>query len=290
LRNKRTATIGVLIQDIGEGYGSLIIGGIEHVLREHHYLFLLANHHHRSELLDRYIRLLIERGVEGFIVIDTELKEALPLPTVAVSGQQQWPGMTNIAVDHEHAASAGLRHLVELGHSSIVFIKGQTFSSDSEERWAHYMQAAKQMGVTVRPELCIGLEDEDSSPLVGYTVMQRLLKKTRDFTAVFAYNDISAIGAMRALSEMGLRVPHDVSVVGFDDIQSAAFHSPSLTTVRQPLRKMGEIAATVLLKRLGQSQDRGERIAVEPLLIVRESTAPALDSSFPSPKRASLAK
>lgn len=275
LRNKKTCMIGVLIQDLGEGYGSLLISGIETVLREQQYLYLLATHHHRPELLDRYINSLMDRGVEGFIVIDTDLKQALRLPTVAISGHRRLSGVTNITLDQKGAAEQGLGHLVSLGHSRIVFIKGQSFSSDSEERWECYMATAKEMGVQVYPELCVELESEDSSPQVGYPVMRRLLEKTRDFTAVFAYNDISAIGAIRALTDVGLRVPEDVSVVGFDDIQSAAFHNPSLTTVRQPLRKMGGLAATTLLERLSGTRDYLETIAVEPELIIRESTRPA---------------
>jgi len=121
----------------------------------------------------------------------------------------------------------------------------------------------------------VQLESEDMSPQAGYPVMKRLLEKTRDFTAVFAYNDLSAIGAIRALTDVGLRVPQDVSVVGFDDIPTAAFYSPSLTTVRQPLRDMGQIAASTLLGRLNESTEPPATIAVEPELIVRESTGPA---------------
>jgi DNA-binding LacI/PurR family transcriptional regulator len=272
LRKKKTMTVGILIQDMGEGYGSLIINGIEGALRDRQYLYLLASHHHRAELLERYINLLLERGVEGFIVIDTDLKHPLPLPTVAISGHRNLRGVTNIVLDHKRAAEQGLSYLKSLGHSNIVVIKGQSFSSDSEDRWRAIMSTAKELGVEIRPELCTQLEDEDSSPQVGYPVMRRLLDKHRDFTAVFAYNDISAIGSIRALTDVGMKVPEDVSVIGFDDIQSAAFHNPSLTTVRQPLRKMGEIAATALLERLNGSKEYPDEIAVEPELIVREST------------------
>lgn len=275
LRNKKTSTIGVLIRDMGDAYGSVLITGIEGVLREEQYFYLLANHHHRAELLDRYINLLLDRGVEGFIAIDTDLRQPLPAPTVAISGHRALPGVTNIVVDQQRAAEEGLKHLVSLGHTRIVFIRGQSFSSDAAERWECYLSAAKGLRIAVDPELFVQLESEDMSPQAGYPVMARLLEKTRDFTAVFAYNDLSAIGAIRALNDVGLRVPQDVSVVGFDDIPTAAFYSPSLTTVRQPLRDMGQIAAATLLGRLNQSAEAPATIAVEPELIVRESTGPA---------------
>lgn len=120
------------------------------------------------------------------------------------------------------------------------------------------------------------LEGDNATPELGYQVIRRLLAGGRPFTALFAFNDISAIGAIQALREYGLRVPQDVSVIGFDDILSAAFSSPRLTTVRQPLRKMGVIAAETLLQRITQNGKNGyvREIMVEPELIVRDSTGP----------------
>jgi LacI family transcriptional regulator len=114
------------------------------------------------------------------------------------------------------------------------------------------------------------------APEIGHKPMQELLKRTRDFTAVFCFNDISAIGAIRALKDVGLSVPGDVSVVGFDDIQSAAYSTPSLTTVRQPLTEMGKRGAQVLLERIAnREKEFAAEIVVEPELVVRESTGPA---------------
>jgi LacI family transcriptional regulator len=110
---------------------------------------------------------------------------------------------------------------------------------------------------------------------LGYPFTQQLLQRHKPFTALFTYNDISAIGAIRALQEHGLRVPQDISVIGFDDIPGAAFHSPSLTTVRQPLNRMGEVAAQCLLDRIEGNKEYPSEIAIEPELVVRESTAQA---------------
>src|ERR1700726_3363790 len=121
------------------------------------------------------------------------------------------------------------------------------------------------------------LEGESSSPQLGYEVTRKLLAMGSPFTALFAFNDISAIGAIHALREAGHRVPEDVSVVGFDDIQSAAFQNPALTTIRQPLREMGLIAAETLLQRIRRSgpDSEGGETMVEPKLIIRETTGRA---------------
>jgi DNA-binding LacI/PurR family transcriptional regulator len=114
------------------------------------------------------------------------------------------------------------------------------------------------------------------APEIGYKPMQALLEKTRKFTAIFCFNDIAAIGAIRALKDAGLRVPEDVSVVGFDDIQSAAYSTPSLTTVRQPLFEMGQRGAQILLERIANREaPYPTKIVMAPELVVRESTGPA---------------
>jgi DNA-binding LacI/PurR family transcriptional regulator len=281
LRNKKTFTIGVLAQEIGDGYGSLVMAGIERFLRARGYFFFAVSHHHDEALLEKYTLLLQERGVEGFIAIDTEPMKDFPLPTVVVSGHKRLPHVTNIAVDHHRAAELALKHLVALGHERIVMIKGQPFSSDSRDRWAANMEVAAKLGIRVDQNLCLKLTEADSSPELGYPVMKELLERRRDFSAVFAYNDISAMGAVKALVDAGLRVPEDVSVVGFDDIQFAAFHRPGLTTIRQPLRRMGEIAAESLLMLLAGETIKSD-IAVEPELVIRETTAKVSTAHFKS--------
>jgi DNA-binding LacI/PurR family transcriptional regulator len=122
----------------------------------------------------------------------------------------------------------------------------------------------------------VQLEGDSPSPQTGYKATRKLLAAAEAFSALFTFNDISAMGAIRALRESGLRVPEDVSVVGFDDIQSAAYQNPGLTTVRQPLREMGRTAAEILLRRIRRpGLDLHDRYTVEPELIVRETTCPA---------------
>ena len=274
LRGMRSHTVGVLVPEISEGYGALVLGALGDYLLSKGYFFFVATHRRKPELMDEYPQLLRQRSVEGFVVIDTALEKPLPLPTVVISGHRSYPGVTNIVLNHDRAAHLALEHLVQLGHERIAFIQGQPYSSDSETRWKAIERAAENLGIVIHEDLVVQLEIDTFSPYVAYPVVRRLLQRTRDFTALFAYNDLSAIGALRALRDSGLTIPDDVSVVGFDDINSAAFQIPSLTTVRQPLDKMGALAGEVLLQRIHGGANPVE-VTVDPELVVRESTAAA---------------
>jgi DNA-binding LacI/PurR family transcriptional regulator len=283
LRLQRTYTIGVIAEEIGDAYGSLIISGIEQHLRQNNYLFLTVIHRHDKKLLQTYSQMLQSRGVEGFITVDTSITEQPALPTVAVAGHQTVPGVTNIVLDHKRAARMALQHLQNLGHEEIAFLKGQPFSSDSIVRWDAIVEVAEELGVRIRPELTVQIEGTDSTPVIGYPVGKQLLARKKPFTAVFAYNDISAIGAIWAFREAGLRVPEDISVVGFDDIPGAAFGDPALTTVRQPLLRMGQIAAQTLIERIEERGSYEPEIAIEPEFVVRASSGPAPAKHLPTP-------
>ncbi len=273
LRVQRTFTIGVILEEIGDGYGSLVVSGVEQYLRAKNYFFLTVAHRHDEKLLQTYAHLLSSRGVEGFITVDTSINETPSLPTVAVSGHRRMENVTNIILDHHKAAELALTHLKSLGHEEIAFLRGQPESSDSQVRWEAICEISKELGIRIRPELVVQLQGIDSTPELGYPFGKELLARKKPFTALFAYNDISAIGAMRAFQEAGLRVPEDVSVVGFDDISSASFCIPTLTTVRQPLVRMGQTAAQTLLDRIEERTDYVPEIAVEPELVIRNSTA-----------------
>lgn len=194
------------------------------------------------------------------------------LPTVAVAGLRQIAGVTNIVLDHKRAARLALEHLRDLGHEEIAFLQGHVSSSNSEDRWNAISEIAAELGIRIRPELTVRIESTDSTPEVGFPVTKELLARREPFTALFAYNDISAIGAIWAL-EARLLVPQDVSVVGFDDIPGAAFANPGLTTVRQPLLRMGEIAAQTLVSQIEEREEYGPEIIIEPEFVIRKSTA-----------------
>jgi LacI family transcriptional regulator len=272
---KRTYMIGVVTQEIGDFYSSPIIGGIEQYLRQKNFFFLTVAHRHDPTLLETYSHLLLDRGVEGFITVDTFIDRPLPLPAIAIPGHRHVEGVTNIVLDHRRGAWLALNHLIELGHKEIAFMKGAEVSPDSEDRWNAIREVAEELGIRMRAELIVQLEGDDATPQLGYPFAKQLLARQRPFTALFAYNDISAIGSMRAFQDAGLRIPEDVSVVGFDDIRIAVHNNPSLTTVRQPLPKMGEIAARTLLNRIEEHEEWVPEIAIEPEFVVRNSTARA---------------
>ncbi len=273
-RTQRSFTIGVLVPEVSEGYAALVMSGIESHLLKEGYFYLVASHHHRDDLIEEYPKLLMGRSVDGLIAVDTPWRHHLPIPVLTVSGHNPAKGVSNILLDHQRAAELALRHLQQLGHRRIAFIKGQQFSSDTEVRWKSITQAAASLGLRLYPKLTTQLDGEQGTPQLGYRVTKRLLERKEKFTALFAFNDISAIGAIGALRDAKLEVPREVSVVGFDDIQSAAFQNPRLTTIRQPLKKMGTLAAETLLRRIARPDDDSypHEIVVEPELIVREST------------------
>jgi LacI family transcriptional regulator len=281
LRLQRTYTIGVIAEQIGDPYGAMVISGIEEHLRESEYFFLTVIHRHDPQILQNYSRMLVTRGVEGFITVDTSITERPSRPTVAVAGHAPVPGVTNLILDQQLAARLVLTHLLELGHRNIAFIKGQTTSSDSATRWAAICAASKELGVRIRPELVVQLEVDLTTPQLGYPYAKELLSRGKPFTALFAYNDLSAIGAIWAFQEAGLCVPQDISVVGFDDVPLAIFSNPQLTTVRQPLQRMGQIAAKTLIDQIEGKEKFQAEIVIEPALIVRASTgvAPRTSSS-----------
>ena len=274
LRAQRSFTVGVIVPEVSDGYSASVMSGVEDYLLQEGYFYFVVSHRHRADLIDEYPRLFLERSVDGLIAVDTPWTLQLKVPVVTVSGHNQVKGVTNIVLDHVRAAEIALKHLFQLGHRDIAFIKGQEFSSDTEVRWANIEKAARHLGLRISSALISQLQGDSPSPELGYEATRKLLSSHKPFTALFAFNDISAMGAIRALREAGFRVPEDVSVVGFDDIQSAAYQNPALTTVRQPLREMGRIAAETLLRRIRASESNshgGERM-VEPKLMIRETT------------------
>jgi DNA-binding LacI/PurR family transcriptional regulator len=276
LRTRQTFTIGVIVPEFSEGYFTMVMNGVEEHLLQSGYLHFVVSHQGRPDLIAGYPKLLTERAVDGFILVNTMLSEAIEVPVVAISGHKTIRGVANVMLDHDHSAMLALQHLYDLGHRDIAFMKGQPHALDSESRWQSIRQLAESIGLRMRPELCVHIRTNSWSPELGYPVIRDLLAVRRDFTAIFCFNDIAAIGAIRAIVDAGLRCPQDISVVGFDDITSAAYQTPSLTTIRQPLRRMGEMAAQLLLKRIQNPKDPyPDTVMFEPELMVRESTAPA---------------
>lgn len=281
LRAQRSFTVGVMIPELSDGYCALVLGGIEDYLLRQHYMFLVSSHHHKAPLIEQHTHRLLQRSVEGLIAVDTPLTQPSPVPVLCVSGHAEIPGTTNIVLNHDKAAELALTHLVELGHRHIAVIKGQEFSSDTLVRWSSIKSVSRRIGLAIREKHVVQLEGMTPSPELGYQAAKTLIKRGVDFTALLAFNDISAIGAVRAFREADYAVPDQISIVGFDDVYEAAYYIPALTTIRQPLARMGALAAELLLKQI-QSKgktDETKSLQVDPELVVRESTCPSQPAS-----------
>ena len=279
LRKRQTFSVGVLVPSLNDPYAGQLLSGMEEILIEEGYFYLTASHRRKPDLIEEYPRLLLDRCVEGFLLIDTILEHSLKLPTVAVAGHRNLEGVTNVVLDQKRAADLLLRHLYQLGHRRFAFMRGGSHSSDADDRWSCQMTVAREMKLDVSPEFLVDIKTRESTPGMGFEPANELISRGIDFTALVCYNDVSAFGAIRALKDHGLRVPEDVSVVGFDDIQSAAFHNPSLTTIRQPLNRMGEVAARILLQRIRGQEKFPDVVSIMPELVIRETTCP------PPPRR-----
>jgi DNA-binding LacI/PurR family transcriptional regulator len=261
LRSGRSLTIGVMVPEISEGYSTMVLGGIEDALLKEGYFYFVVSHRHRQDLLNAYPQLLLARAVEGIIAVDTIVPTNLGVPVI------------NIQLDQTRGVRLALEHLHALGHRKIAVIKGQAFSSDTSPRWKAIKDVCGQLGLRLSAGLTVQLEGAEPGTGPGRAAAARLLAGAERFTALFAFNDLSAIGAIAALCEAGLRVPEDVSVIGFDDIDSASTNNPGLSTVRQPLREMGALAASELLRLIRGDHEHRSVVRVQPALIVRQSTA-----------------
>jgi DNA-binding LacI/PurR family transcriptional regulator len=277
LHSGRTFSIAVLVPEIGDEFSAMLISGIESKLSEAKFSYFVESHRFAPQQIEDSPNTLMDRQVEGMIFLNTPLRQQMPVPVVAISDITNAAGVTRIVIDNYQAVLLGLRHLKDLGHKHIAFFKGPEHNGDTESRWRAVLKAAAELGLVVKHELTATMGNyfaagEKSMMQRGYDAAMSLLRTPGDFTALLAFNDGSAVGAIRAIQDTGLSVPGHVSVIGIDDIQIAAFISPRLTTIHQPLKQMGAIAATTLLKRI-QGEEVPEETVVQPELVVRESTA-----------------
>ena len=158
----------MIAEQIGDPYGAMVISGIEEHVRNSEYFFLTVIHRHDRRILQNYSKMLVTRGVEGFITVDTSITEKPARPTVAVAGHTRVLGVTNLILDQKLAARLVLTHLLELGHRDIAFMKGQIASSDSATRWAAICAVSNELGVRIRPELVVQIEQDLTTPQIGY--------------------------------------------------------------------------------------------------------------------------
>ena len=292
LRSKRSHTVGVMIFDMTDPYCILVLRGIENSLYQASYLPILTDVHNERSRFERYLEMLLDRRVEALIVLANWLfvdidvladLEKSSIPTVMIGRELQTDSVSSVIVDNELGAHTALEHLHSLGHRKIAFIRGPKTLADSSPRSQGIRSFAKSAGLKLDPKLILDLpesRDPISSFEGGYKLTEELLERKRPFTALMAFDDITAFGAIRALARAGLRVPEHCSVVGFDDVAASSLYTPPLTTVRQPMEAMGSMAVSIVVEDINAVVEKRELSAVHrkmaPELAVRESTRSVL--------------
>ena len=288
LRSKRTHTVGVMVFDMTDPYCTLILRGIENSLYQNSYLPILTDVHNERSRFERYLEMLLDRRVEGLIVLANWLfvdidvladLEKSSIPTAMIGRELNTDSVSSVIVDNELGAHIAIEHLHSLGHRKIAFIRGPKTLSDSAPRWRGIRNFSKEAGLEIDPKLTMDLpesRDPISSFEAGYKLTEELIKQKRPFTAILAFDDMTAFGAIRALAKAGVRVPEHCSVIGFDDVAASNLYTPPLTTVRQPMEAMGATAAGIVIEGINAVQEKRDMPAVHrklaPEIAVRESS------------------
>jgi LacI family transcriptional regulator len=288
LRSRRNRILGVLVFDLSDPFCTPILRGIENTVYQASYLSVLADAQSEWSRFERHLEILLGQRVEGLIVIanwilaDINLLadvEKHDIPTVIIGRDLEHTSVHSVLVDNEAGGYMALQHLHSLGHRKIAFIRGPKLLPDSGRRWKGVRAFARTVGLEIDPRLVVDLPDlrtPTSGFEAGIKAAEELLRRRRQFTAIMAFDDMTAIGCMRTLTLAGIRVPEKCSVIGFDDVAPATLTVPALTTVRQPMEAMGDVAAAMIIDSLRAGPEIPDS-AVEirkmsPELVVREST------------------
>ncbi len=288
LRSRRTHTIGVMIFDISDPFCTLILRGIERALHPTKYLPIIMDAHNERKQFEGYLEMLIDRRVEGLIVVanwlfaETDLltdMEKHNIPTVVIGRDLTSSRISSVLVDNAAGAYAALDHLYQLGHRKIAFIRGPESLHDSVNRWRGIDKFAVEHGLDLDPKLIRQLPemlDANSGFDGGIELTAELIRSRRKFTALMAFDDLTALGALRALAQAGVRVPEDCSVIGFDGVPPAAFSTPAMTTICQPMEEMGAIGTEWVLKSIEKDEEVSLTTPVlkllTPAVVIRDST------------------
>ncbi|HVM92640.1 MAG TPA: LacI family DNA-binding transcriptional regulator [Terriglobales bacterium] len=288
LRSRRSHTVGVMVFDMTDPFCTLVLRGIENALYQASYLPILTDVQNERARFERYLEMLLDRRVEALIVLANWLfvnidvlgdLEKSNIPTVMIGRELKNDAISSVIVDNELGAYTAIEHLYTLGHRKIAFIRGPKTLTDSAPRWRGIRAFAKARGLELDPRLTVDLPESsnpNSSFEIGYKLTEEMLKTKRPFTALMAFDDVTAFGAIRALTRAGLRVPEQCSVVGFDDVAASSLCTPPLTTIRQPMEAMGAMAASIVLEGINAVLEKRDLPAVHrklaPELAVRDST------------------
>lgn len=277
LVTKKTKTIGVVVTSIADPFNAEVLSGIEETANDHGYSVFLANSNADPARELKVVHSFHERRVDGILVpasrvgaLYLPLLAQLQAPIVLINNQHPGEFVHSVMIDNLTASREATQHLLQLGHKRIAYLGDQFGFQSDTERYSGYRQALEQADLPFRPEL---VAHGDGKAEGGGQAMEKLLALSEPPTAVFCYNDMSALGALRVIRARGLSVPADISLIGFDDLFIASYTDPMLTTIRQPKQQMGRMAMEILLKLFAGSLPT-TNIQVQGELIVRESTAP----------------
>jgi DNA-binding LacI/PurR family transcriptional regulator len=287
LRSNRSRSLGVLLFDITDPYCAQILRAIETHLQSCGYFPVLADLRNDRAQFHRCLDMLLGQRVEGIIVIanwthlETKLLTEISkrkIPAVMIGRDLTGNPISSVVVDNEAGTRQALRHLVELGHSKIAFIRGPRALVDSALRWRGLESYAREVGLKFNPNLIVEIKGRNSTYAEGYELTESLLERNPEFTALVAFDDLTAWAAIRALTKAGRAVPKTCSVVGFDDIPTSEFCNPPLTTVHQKLELQGSLGAEIIDELIRASVEQRsiqpKHRKVAPKLIIRESTSP----------------
>jgi DNA-binding LacI/PurR family transcriptional regulator len=275
LVTRRTRTVGLVVTTVADPFAGEVACGIEQAANDHGYAVFLADSNCDAERERKVVQELAERRVDGIIVTSSRVgSDYLPMlaqlnvPMVLVNDQYPGEFVHSVMIANEDGSRAVTEHLIELGHRRIAYVGDRSGYQTDTERLKGYRQALADAGIAFASELAVL---GNGRPEGALAVVDGLLRLANPPTAVCCYNDMTALGAMRAIRARGLRVPEDMSVTGFDDLFFSEYLEPALTTVRQPMRRMGEMAMENLLK-LMSGEESVAQVNVEAELIVRGST------------------
>lgn len=281
LVTRRTQTIGCVVTSIADPFVAGVVTGVEEVANRHGYSVFLANSKGDAKRELDVVRVFREHRVDGILVAASRLgSEYVPhlrqlqIPIVLINNLQPGDFINSVTIDNLEAARVMVRHLVELGHREIAYIGDESGDQSNRERLAGYCQTLQDAGIAMRSDFVV---EAAAGPEGGERQMEHLLSLPARPSAVFCYDDLIALGALKAIRRAKLSAPADISVVGFDDIFVASYTDPPLTTMRQPMTAMGRRAMGILIELLSrpfeETRTENWHVKVSGELVVRESTA-----------------
>ncbi|HYD80592.1 MAG TPA: LacI family DNA-binding transcriptional regulator [Paucimonas sp.] len=277
LKNDKTHTLGMLVPNSSNPYFAELIQGIEDAAFSLGYSIILCNSYDDPKKQVAYVRVLMEKRIDGLILVssgsDRELIQLLSdesIPKVLVDRELPGVAADFVETDHEQAGYLATKYLIDLGHRDIACVSGPQDLLSSSARVAGYRRALREARIKARADHVV---HADFTSKGGFDAFGKLLAQRTRPTAVFAGNDLMAIGGICAAEALRVRVPDDLSVVGYDDIALASYCNPPLTTIRQPKREIGALTARALVERINDGEAPPRRELLQPTLVVRKSTA-----------------